>query len=140
VTGAVSATTDATTTDVIDEFFRRFGSGDRTGALALFADDVDFDVPGADFVPWTGTRSTTAQIDAFLVSAVAEVETQEFVIERTVADGEHAVVLGHFTHRVRRTDKAFTCGFALHIMVTDGLIRTYHMFENSYAIAEAFRE
>ncbi len=46
------------TTEVITEFFRRFAAGDRAGAVALFAENADFRVPGAAFVPWTGARST----------------------------------------------------------------------------------
>jgi len=133
-----SVTADATATDLIAEFFNRFGSGDQDGALALFAPDVDFLVAGADFVPWTGARRTSADIRQFLESATSEVTTREFDVEKIVADDTDAVALGRFTHVVNRTGKAFTSRFALRVGVGDGLINRYHMFEDSYAVAEAF--
>ncbi len=58
-------------------------------------------------------------------------------MDRSPVHGQ-GVVLGHFRHRVRRTGRTFACRFALHFEVSGGLIRRYHMFEDSYAIAEAF--
>ena len=133
-----SPTVIPATGEVVTEFFQRFGAGDRAGTLALFAPDVDFLVQGAPFVPWSGARSTPEQIEAFLVSTQEEVKTEQFAVDATLVDGADAVVLGSFTHRVLRTDKAFSSRFALHVTVADGLIIRYHMFEDSYAIAQAF--
>jgi ketosteroid isomerase-like protein len=129
----------ASTKDIIEAFFARFGAGDADGVLELFADEVDFNVAGAYFVPWTGPRTDKAGVSEFLTAAAA-VEPQEFVVEQILADGGAGVALGHFTHRVLATGKTFSSRFALHVTVEDGLISRYHMFEDSYAIAEAFRD
>ena len=104
----------------------------------MFAPDTDFSVPGAASVPWTGTRSTIPEIEEFLAIATGEVETRQFAVERILTDGQHAIAIGNFSHWVRRTGKTFTSRFALHVQVVDGTIRMYHMFEDSYAAAEAF--
>jgi hypothetical protein len=132
-------TTITSTKDIIEAFFARFGAGDAEGVLELFADEVDFNVAGAYFVPWTGPRTDQAGVAEFLAAAAA-VEPQEFVVERILADGGAGVALGHFTHRVLATGKTFSSRFALHVTVGGGLITRYHMFEDSYAIAEAFRD
>lgn len=126
------------TTETIKEFFHRFSTGDRTAIVDLFADEVDWNVAGADSVPWTGRRSTKPEIDAFLSTVYQEVETKDFAVDYIIAEGEHGVALGSFMHVVRRTGKSFSCGFALHVTVTNGHIHGYHMFEDSYAVAEAF--
>jgi ketosteroid isomerase-like protein len=128
----------SSTKDVIEAFFARFGAGDVNGVLALFADEVDLAVAGADFVPWTGPKSTKAGVGEFL-AATGAVEPQEFAVRQIVTEGDTGVALGHFTHRVLATGKSFSSRFALHVTVEDGLISRYHMFEDSYAIAEAFR-
>ncbi|MGP4113740.1 nuclear transport factor 2 family protein [Streptomyces sp. 4N509B] len=133
-----STASTASAQDLVTAFFERFGSGDAEGVLALFADEVDFEIAGADTVPWTGRRTTRAGVAAFLREAGA-VEPQEFVVERVLADGDTGVALGRFRHRVRSTGKEFASRFALHLTVEGGLIRRYHMFEDSHAIAEAFR-
>jgi len=125
--------------DTLNEFFTRFGAGDGEALLDLFADEVDWNVPGSPAVPWTGARRTKAEIAEFFGIAAAEVErTESFTVDHVLADGEHAVALGAFTHVIRATGKPFHSDFALHITVADGLIRRYHMFEDGYAAAGAF--
>ncbi|MGF1426241.1 nuclear transport factor 2 family protein [Kitasatospora sp. LaBMicrA B282] len=128
------------TAETVQEFFGRFGAGDRPGMLALFAPTVDFLVAGAETVPWTGHRTTPAEVDAFLRSALEDVTTKEFAVERILVDGADAVVLGSFAHEVHRTGKLFSSVFALRITVNDGLIERYHMFENSHGAALAFAQ
>lgn len=132
-------TTLTSTKDIVEAFFARFGAGDADGVLELFADDVDFNIAGAYFVPWTGPRTDKAGVAEFLTAAAA-VEPQQFAIEQVLTDGGTGVALGHFTHKVRATGKTFSSRFALHVVIDGGLITRYHMFEDSYAIAEAFRD
>lgn len=135
----MSVTAFAGTTETIQEFFARFGAGDLPALLELFTEEVDWNVPGADTVPWTGRRSTKDELTAFFVSAGEEVEaTEQFEVDRIVAEGDTGVAIGRFTHVIRRTGKRFSSEFALHIAVVDGRIRLYHMFEDGHAAAEAF--
>lgn len=127
-------------TDTVQEFFKRFGSGDREAVLELFPQTTDWNVPGAPNVPWTGRRSTREEIDAFLTSAYTEVATEAFSVDGIIADGDHAVAHGSFTHLVKRTGKRFVSDFALHVVAVDGQIRQYHMFEDSHAASEAFTD
>ncbi|GAA3007982.1 nuclear transport factor 2 family protein [Kitasatospora albolonga] len=133
-----NATTVRGTAETVQEFFNRFGAGDRTGMLELFAETTDFEVPGAPTVPWTGQRSTHGQIAEFIRSATEDVATKAFNVDHILVDGQHAVVLGDFAHEVLSTGKVFASRFALHVTVTDGLITTYRMYENSVAAAFAF--
>lgn len=129
----------SSTADIVQEFFTRFGSGDVDALLALFTDEVDWNVPGAAGVPWTGRRSNKAELKEFFAVAAQEVAaTEEFAVDGIVADGDTAVALGRFTHVIGRTGKRFHSEFALHIAVVDGRIRLYHMFEDGCAAAEAF--
>ncbi|MER7912776.1 nuclear transport factor 2 family protein [Streptomyces sp. NPDC090109] len=123
----------------VDAFFERFGAGDLPGLLELFADTVDFDVPGSPDVPWTGARSGRDEIAGFFtVLGTALTPPEEFTVTATVVDGVHAVVTGRSRFGVVATGKTFTNPFALHFTVVDGKITGYHMHEDSHAIAAAF--
>ncbi|MFJ3786700.1 nuclear transport factor 2 family protein [Streptomyces sp. NPDC090093] len=123
----------------VDAFFERFGAGDLPGLLELFADTVDFDVPGSPDVPWTGARSGRGEIAGFFtVLGAALTPPEEFTVTATVVDGVHAVVTGRSRFGVVATGKTFTNPFALHFTVVDGKITGYHMHEDSHAIAAAF--
>ncbi|GAA2674787.1 hypothetical protein GCM10010400_41320 [Streptomyces aculeolatus] len=124
---------------IVDLFFERFASGDLPGLLELFADRVDFRVAGSPDVPWTGTRSTKEEISAFFkVFPEVLTEPQGFALHARLTDGQHAVVLAESAFGVLATKKTFTQAYALHFTVVDGKITRYHMYEDSYAIAEAF--
>lgn len=124
--------------ELLQEFFARFGAGDRAAVLELFTDETDWNVAGSPSVPWTGRRRTRAEIDAFLGHAYSLVDTEAFAVDRVLADGDDAVAFGSFAHRVKATGKLFSSAFALHIAVSGGRIRLYHMFEDSHAADEAF--
>ncbi|MEU3794766.1 nuclear transport factor 2 family protein [Streptomyces fructofermentans] len=127
------------TAATVDSFFARFASGDLPGLLELFADRVDFTVAGSPHVPWTGTRSTKEEIREFFdIFPRVLTAPQSFTLHARLIDGQHAVVTAESAFGVLATGKAFTNTYALHLSVVDGRITRYRMYEDSYAIAEAF--
>jgi ketosteroid isomerase-like protein len=132
-------TTQPTTRESVDAFFTRFGAGDLPGLLDLFAEQVDFNVAGAPNVPWAGPRSSKEEIAEFFgLFGTHLTAPEEFVLNTTVIDGEHAVVTGRCVFGVLSTGKKFINDFALHFTVVAGKIVRYHMYENSHAISAAF--
>jgi ketosteroid isomerase-like protein len=126
------------TAETVQEFFTLFGSGDRPGMLALFAADAEVVVAGSPTVPWVGRHSTSEAIDAMFSAFAEKVKTVLFDIDRILVDGDNAIVLGNFAHEVPATGKTFRSAFALHIVVGEGKILRYEMFEDSCGAAAAF--
>ena len=135
MTTAATRTTDET----VDAFFAAFGAGDGQALLDQFADTVDFHVGGSPNVPWAGSRSTKDEIGEFFGLFPQLLSGPEsFEITTRVTQGEDAVVIANCVFEVIATKKKFTNRYALHFTVTDGRIVRYHMYEDSYAIHEAF--
>ncbi|MEU1408702.1 nuclear transport factor 2 family protein [Streptomyces sp. NPDC005728] len=134
-------TEQQSTQAVLDSFFEKFGAGDLPGLLELFAEKVDFRVPGSPNVPWTGTRAAKAEISEFFqIFPKVLTGPESFALKARIVDGPDAVVIAESVWGVLSTGKKFTNGYALHLTVEDGSIIRYHMYEDSYAIAEAFAE
>ncbi|MFH8562652.1 nuclear transport factor 2 family protein [Streptomyces sp. NPDC017988] len=135
----MSTDTLKSTADTVDAFFEAFGSGNQSALLDLFADKVDFTVAGAPNVPWAGSRSTKEEIAEFF-GLFGQVLTppESFALTGRVTEGEHAVVFATCVFGVLATGKKFTNSYALHFTVVDGRIVGYRMYEDSYAIHEAF--
>ena len=55
-----------------------------------------------------------------------------------MVDGEHTVALGRNAFPVIATGKSFINSFALHFTVRDGLIVGYQMYEDTFAVDQAF--
>ncbi len=60
-------------------------------------------------------------------------------IDRIVVDGHDAVVLGMLRNVMRRTGEPYEAAVALHLSVEDGRVRRYHVYEDSLAVANAWR-
>jgi ketosteroid isomerase-like protein len=60
-------------------------------------------------------------------------------IDRIVVEGEEAVALGTFSHVANTTGRRFTTPVAMHLTVRDGRIVRVHLYEDTYAVARAFR-
>ncbi|MEV0700811.1 nuclear transport factor 2 family protein [Saccharopolyspora sp. NPDC050389] len=123
---------------VVDEFYRRLGNGEIGSLAELFADRIEWDIYGADDVPWTGRRTTRAEAAEFFASLHTHLQPEEFAVERILVDGADAVVLGRMRQIVRATGKPFVSPFAFHFTVEGGKITRYVTFEDSLALARAF--
>lgn len=109
--------------------------------LALFAEDVDWDIPGdLDVVPWIGPRHSREAVGDFFRQLALHIEPQQFEANRIVADDETVVVLGHLVSKVKRTGRLITSSFAFDFIVRNGRIVRYRMFEDSHAVAQAARD
>jgi ketosteroid isomerase-like protein len=127
-----------TPTQVVQSFFEAFGKGDINIVLSLIAENADWKIPGADYVPIAGQRHGREEIKTFFGQLAANLEPQAFTIYQIIAQEEHVMVLGYFKYRAKPTQKLFESDFALHIVVRDGKVSSYHMFEDTYNVALAF--
>ncbi|GAA1584336.1 nuclear transport factor 2 family protein [Actinomadura kijaniata] len=126
------------TRDVVEEFFRRAGAGEFDRIGELFADEVDWDIYGADEVPWTGRRTTGAEAAEFFRSLPTHLRAEELTVHRILVEGPDAVVLGYMRQRVLATGELFATPFAFHLTVEDGRITRYIPHEDSLALARAY--
>jgi ketosteroid isomerase-like protein len=58
-------------------------------------------------------------------------------VERILADGGDAVVLGVIRRTAAPTGRAYAARFALHLTVRGGLVVRHHVYEDSLAVARA---
>jgi uncharacterized protein len=136
-------TSSATTLETLQELVGRLSRFQADGAAELFAETVDWDVPGARTVPWTGPRHTRGEVADYFNTlwSVCDTAQTENIVHKVVIDGADAVALGVFAQTVRSTGRRLTTPVALHITVADdGLINSLRLYEDSYAVAAAFSD
>ncbi|MFB8272491.1 nuclear transport factor 2 family protein [Streptomyces sp. NPDC055955] len=66
------------------------------------------------------------------------VEAKEFDLRQVIAEGDDAVLIGRMVSEVKKTGRDIDTAFALHTTVRDGRITRYHLYEDSYAVAQAY--
>ncbi|MBS4174763.1 nuclear transport factor 2 family protein [Bacillus sp. FJAT-49736] len=67
-----------------------------------------------------------------------DLDTQEFEVNKVLADETTALAWGRFKHRIRYTDKVFESYWAVVCEVEDGKIKYFRGFEDTGALEAAF--
>lgn len=131
---------------VVDELLRRLGAGDHEGIAELFAEDFDWRLswPERELegdVPWIRKRRTREEVATHFCALAEHNAPHEggTTVERIVVDGHDAVVMGTIRNVMLRTGEPYRAAFALHLTVEHGLVHRYHIYEDSLAVAEAWR-
>ncbi|MFG1917426.1 nuclear transport factor 2 family protein [Micromonospora sp. NPDC048898] len=131
------------TRDVVERFFGLLGGGaGPEETAALFADNIDWDVPGSPSVPWVGRRSTRAEVADYLRILGANIVPKENVdeVEAILYDGDDAVMLGRFGRVARSTGRRYEMAVAMHFRVRDDQIVKFRLYEDSFQVANAYAE
>jgi uncharacterized protein len=131
-----------TTKEIMASFMDRLGEQDAEGIGELFADEIDWYVPGSETLPWTGPRSRREHVaEYFRTMWPAFVPGQSTAtLDKIVIDGDDAVVFSSFTHTVARNGRRLTTPAALHLTIADGQIMRLHLYEDTLAVYQAFTD
>lgn len=128
------STTEATRAVVMD-YFRRMGTQDPEQVAAVFADEVDWFIPGNQAVaPWLGRRGTRAEVAEFyrlLWSAVTPLGAD---LQHLLVEGDVAVATGEFSSRFNQTGRVLESLFSIVFIVRDGRIVRYRLLEDSHGV------
>lgn len=125
------------TKKVVDEFYD-IQSGRKQGSLAeLFADSVDFDLPGNEQkFPWVGKRQTKKEVEDYFEVLFQNIKSEKFTVEYIAIQGEHAVAVGQLSSVILKYNKTFNTQFVNIFKVRDGKIVKFHFMEDNYRLNE----
>jgi ketosteroid isomerase-like protein len=124
---------------IVQSIFEAFGRGDVPAVLRHVSAEVEWRAPGPSLVPYFGERYGHDGATEFFVQLGTTVAFEHFEPGAFIAEGDRVVVLGRERGRVKRTDKAFDNEWALVFQLSDGKVTSFQCYENTAAIAEAFR-
>lgn len=130
------------TRDVVEQFLGLLAAGDPDRVAEIFADDIDWYVPGSAALPWTGRRSKRSEVADYLRTLGSNIVPEKNVdeVEALLIDGDHAILLGRFTRVAKSTGRTFAMPIAMHLQVAGDEIVTMHLYEDTLKVSEAFAE
>lgn len=124
---------------VIEEFFRRAGSGEPVEKIAeLVSEQVDWFVAGdTSIVPWIGRKVGKAGTAEFYAQIREQIASEAFEVQEILSQGNRVIALGALASRVVRTGKLIESEFCFDFTVENGEITRFRLFEDSFAVAQA---
>lgn len=120
------------TGDVVNNFMQMLANRDLEGIVSLFANKVDWYIPGEQRIaPWVGKRSTREEIREFYKLLWESTKPLGANIECMMVRNNQAVMTGEFSTLMLETGGVFKSLFSIQITVEDDLIVFYRLLEDS---------
>lgn len=127
-----------TTKETLESFLQYLPQRDLEKLAALFADPVDWFIPGDDAkAPWLGKRSSREEVRQFYQLLWKHTEPLSANIDHIFVDGDKAVISGAFSTRMLPTGRVVDSLFFIQMTIENGLITRYRLLEDSYAVSQA---
>ena len=128
------------TTETINTFLGRLDAQDAEGLGELFADAIDWVVPGSPALPWVGRRSTKSEVPDYFRTLWSGLEPGGSVVsvEAVITDGDEGVVFAVFDHVAAPTGRPFHTNVAMRLTLMEGKITRMHLYEDTAAVTAAF--
>ncbi|MDR0228457.1 MAG: nuclear transport factor 2 family protein [Flavobacteriaceae bacterium] len=127
---------DQQTEQVVKQFYDVLLGKVQGDIIDLFAEEVDWDLPGNEKkFPWLGKKSTKQQVkEGFFDLHPQYVEPIKFEVEFIAVNGEKATAVGHLSSKIIKSNQLFESSFVAVFKVVNGKIVKYHFLEDSHKL------
>ena len=126
-------------TKLVQQVYDNFKSGDIEALFKLLSDDIEWQLPEIENVPFAGRWRGHEQMGQFFDSLVDSQEVQHFDPREFITQGDKVVALGHYSWRVKSTGREFGGDFAHVFTVRGGKVVRFHEYMDTAAAAAAHR-
>lgn len=127
-------------TEIVKAYFDAFRKGDLEAVLSMVTDEVLWHVQGAPNVPTVGFWQGKEQVRQWMLNFPKKFKPLAFELDRYFESGDEVIVTGRFKHLALPTNREVGSELAVHFKTQDGLISSYKILEDSYALFVAFNE
>lgn len=134
-----------TAAEIVTAFFKGFEEG-KVDVDRFFHPDVAYTVIHPDknetnrAIPWAGHYQGLDAAKGFLGTILQNISVTDIHADKIISEGNDVAVFGRFYYTANSTQNEFFSYFAVNIEVKDGKIFKYHFYEDTFAVAFAFRE
>ena len=123
------------TRDIVTAYFTALQQRDLPAIVKLFAEEVDWDIPGHQGLAlWLGKRRTREAIEEFFTLLWRNTEAISGNLDHLLVEGNVALTSGRFASRMLQTGKVYESMFFTEITVEAGLIAKYRLLEEGYGL------
>ena len=126
------------TQEITISFLKALSERNLKAITALFADKVDWYIPGNEILaPWLGKRETREEVKAFFELLWENTQPLAANIDNIFVEGNEAIIAGSFTSKMLKTDAVCESLFFIHLRIEHNLIVRYRLLEDTYEVVKA---
>ena len=124
-------------TKLVQRTYELFKSGDIETLLSIYSDDIVWQLPDMENVPFGGKRTGRENVVEFFSLVNDSLEDLQIEPTEFIAQGDKVVVLGHHSWRVKATGREVSSDFAHVVTVKDGKVTSFHEFMDTADVSRA---
>lgn len=124
---------------LIRQCYDAFLKGDIESLLSFFAQDVDWELPQMEGIPYGGKRHGIDQVRDFFRLLSDAQKPLEFHPGEFVASGDRVVVFGHYEWAINADGREWGSDFAHSFRIRHGQLVAFHEYLDTHAAVEAYR-
>lgn len=125
---------------IVQQAYTNFKIGNIPALLAQLSDDVEWQLPEIENVPFGGKRTIPTGVGEFFALVAANQEALRFEPCETIAQGDKVASLGFYQWRVKSTNREFSSDFCHIFTIRDGKVTGFHEYTDTAACANAYRK
>ena len=124
---------------LVEQAYANFKAGDIPTLLQSMSEDIAWQLPEVENVPFSGKRQGRAAVGEFFSALASLQDARSFEPREFIAQGDKVVVLGHYVWEVKANRRTYESDFAHVFTVRGGRIVAFQEYTDSAAVAKAFR-
>lgn len=124
---------------LLKQAYDAYDKGDIQRLLGLFAQDISWDTPEIDGVPYSGKRHGVDQVADFFRILADSQEPREFKPDQFIGQGDQVIVLGHGTFTVKSTGAEYSSDWCHVFRVAGGRIASFKEYDDTHRAAQAYQ-
>ncbi|WP_369722077.1 nuclear transport factor 2 family protein [Bradyrhizobium sp. LLZ17] len=122
----------------VEQAYANFKAGEIPTLLQSMSEDVTWQLPEVENVPFAGKRQGRGAVGEFFSTLATVQDPRSFEPSEFIAQGEKVVVLGHYVWQVKANGRTYESDFAHVLTIRAGQIVAFHEYTDSAAAAKAF--
>ena len=124
---------------LVEQAYAQFKAGDIATLLQSMSEDVTWQLPEIENVPFSGKRQGRGAVGEFFSTLASLQEPSSFEEREFIAQGDKVVVLGHYVWQVKANGRTIEGDFAHVFTVRGGQIAAFQEYMDLAAVAKAYR-
>ena len=125
-------------TNLVQRAYSCFKAGDIKSLLDLMANDIQWELPKIENVPFTGSRRGINSVNEFFTTLAQAQDVIEFSPKEFIAQGNKVIALGYYKWRAKESGLQFDSEFAHVFTVENNKVVAFHEYMDTAAFAAAY--
>src|SRR4051812_45557456 len=120
---------------LVEQTYITFKAGDIPTLLQSLSEDITWQLPEVENVPFSGKRQGRGAVGEFFSTLASLQDARSFEPREFIAQSDKVVVLGHYDWQVKANGRTYACDFAHVLSVRGGQIVAFQEYTDTAAAA-----